>query len=131
LLEVKATNGSARTPFFLTRNECHLAMERPAEWRIYRVHLFAKEPRIFTIAPPLENVRRHSVHPFPPHPGAEADAGERDGWSGCQHNGRYELGQKRTGSPENVVSNHLSESQVIDSAGVRILDSLKLAPLGG
>ncbi len=55
LLEVKTTNGSARTPFFLTRNECDLAMERPADWRIYRVHLFAKEPRIFTIAPPLEN----------------------------------------------------------------------------
>jgi hypothetical protein len=54
LLEVKTTNGSARTPFFLTRNECDLAMERPADWRIYRVHLFAKEPRIFTIAPPLE-----------------------------------------------------------------------------
>jgi hypothetical protein len=55
LLEVKTTNGSARTPFFLSRNECALATERPADWRIYRVHLFAKEPRIFTIAPPLEN----------------------------------------------------------------------------
>jgi hypothetical protein len=54
LLEVKTTNGSARTPFFLTRNERELAAERPADWRIYRVHLFAKEPRIFTIAPPLE-----------------------------------------------------------------------------
>lgn len=55
LLEVKTTNGSARTPFFLTRNERDLAAERPADWRIYRVHLFAKEPRIFTLAPPLEN----------------------------------------------------------------------------
>jgi hypothetical protein len=54
LLEVKTTNGSARTPFFLTRNECDLAAERPMDWRIYRVHLFATEPRIFTIAPPLE-----------------------------------------------------------------------------
>jgi hypothetical protein len=54
LLEVKTTNGSARTPFFLTRNECDLAAERPQDWRIYRVYLFAKEPRIFTIAPPLE-----------------------------------------------------------------------------
>jgi hypothetical protein len=54
LLEVKTTNGAARTPFFLTRNECGLAVERPAHWRIYRVHLFAKDPRIFTIAPPLE-----------------------------------------------------------------------------
>jgi len=55
LLEVKTTNGAARTPFFLTRNERDLAAERPADWRIYRVHLFVKEPRIFAIAPPLEN----------------------------------------------------------------------------
>lgn len=54
LIEVKTTNGSARTPFFLSRNERNLSMERPAEWRIYRVHLFAKEPRIFTLSPPLE-----------------------------------------------------------------------------
>jgi len=56
LLEVKTTNGSAHTPFFLSRNECDLAMERPEDWRIYRVHLFCKQPRVFTIAPPLDNV---------------------------------------------------------------------------
>ena len=54
LLEVKTTNGSARTPFFLSRNECDVARERPADWCIYRVHQFANEPRIFTIAPPLQ-----------------------------------------------------------------------------
>lgn len=54
LLEVKTTNGSDRTPFFLSRNERAVAIERPSEWRIYRVHLFSTEPRIFTIAPPLE-----------------------------------------------------------------------------
>jgi Domain of unknown function (DUF3883) len=58
LIEVKTTNGSARTPFFMTRNECSLARERPAEWRIYRVHLFATGPRVFTISPPLENAVR-------------------------------------------------------------------------
>jgi Domain of unknown function (DUF3883) len=58
LIEVKTTNGSARTPFFLTLNECDMADERPAHWRIYRVHLFAKSPRVFTIAPPLANVVR-------------------------------------------------------------------------
>jgi hypothetical protein len=56
LIEVKTTNGSARTPFFLSRNECGIATERAADWRIYRVHLFATSPRIFTIAPPLENI---------------------------------------------------------------------------
>src|ERR1700722_14435808 len=58
LIEVKTTNGSARTPFFLSRNECDLATERPAAWQIYRVHLFAKSPRIFTITPPLANIVR-------------------------------------------------------------------------
>lgn len=53
LIEVKTTNGTARTPFFLTRNEHDLAGERPDSWRLYRVHLFAQDPRIFTIAPPL------------------------------------------------------------------------------
>jgi hypothetical protein len=55
LLEVKTTNGSARTPFFLSRNECSLAEERPQEFRIYGVHLFATERRIFTITPPLRD----------------------------------------------------------------------------
>jgi Domain of unknown function (DUF3883) len=55
LIEVKTTNGSARTPFFLTRNEFEVARQIPTQWQIYRVHLFATGPRVFTIAPPLEN----------------------------------------------------------------------------
>jgi len=54
LIEVKTTNGSARTPFFITRNERGMATERPDDWLIYRIHLFAKDPHIFSIAPPLE-----------------------------------------------------------------------------
>jgi uncharacterized protein DUF3883 len=54
LIEVKTTNGAARTPFFLSRNEREVATERPTDWSIYRVHLFARQPRIFTISPPLE-----------------------------------------------------------------------------
>jgi hypothetical protein len=54
LIEVKTTNGSARTPFYLSRNERQVAEQRPKDWCIYRVHLFAKEPRVFTVAPPLE-----------------------------------------------------------------------------
>jgi hypothetical protein len=54
LIEVKTTNGSARTPFYLSRTECEVAEERPSEWCIYRVHLFAQTPRVFTISPPLE-----------------------------------------------------------------------------
>lgn len=55
LIEVKTTNGSARTPFFITRNEFSVAKKIPAQWQIYRVHLFASRPRVFTISPPLES----------------------------------------------------------------------------
>ena len=61
LIEVKTTNGSARTPFFISRNEFGVAKESPAQWRIYRVHLFASGPRVFTIAPPLETSLRLST----------------------------------------------------------------------
>lgn len=54
LIEVKTTNGAARTPFFLTRNEHETAKARADSWQLYRVHLFAQTPRIFTLTPPLE-----------------------------------------------------------------------------
>lgn len=53
LIEVKTTNGAARTPFFLSENECQRASASAESWRLYRVHLFAQSPRIFQIAPPL------------------------------------------------------------------------------
>ena len=55
LIEVKTTNGGPTTPFFLSRNECYTASTCPDCWRLYRVHLFAQAPRIFTITPPLSN----------------------------------------------------------------------------
>lgn len=58
LIEVKTTNGAARTPFFITRNEMAVASERPVHWHLYRVHLFAQQPKIFTVRPPLEQVLR-------------------------------------------------------------------------
>lgn len=54
-IEVKTTNGAARTPFFLTRNEYETAAERADRWRLYRVHFFVQRPRIFALAPPLES----------------------------------------------------------------------------
>jgi hypothetical protein len=53
LIEVKTTNGGPRTPFFLSRNEHEVAAARADSWRLYRVHLFAQTPRIFTVSPPL------------------------------------------------------------------------------
>jgi Domain of unknown function (DUF3883) len=56
LIEVKTTNGAARTPFFISENECQRAAASAESWRLYRVHLFAQKPRIFQIAPPLSQV---------------------------------------------------------------------------
>jgi hypothetical protein len=56
LIEVKTTNGAARTPFFLSENECQRAAASVESWRLYRVHSFAQNPRIFLIAPPLNEM---------------------------------------------------------------------------
>lgn len=61
LIEVKTTNGAARTPFFMTRNEMAVAEERADHWHLYRVHLFAQQPRIFTVRPPLGSAL--TMHP--------------------------------------------------------------------
>ncbi len=58
LLEVKTTNGSPRTPFFLSRNEESLSREKPEAFQILRIYDFARQPRAFRIDPPLnEKVR--------------------------------------------------------------------------
>ena len=56
LIEVKTTNGAARTPFFLSENERQMAAASVESWRLYRVHSFAQNPRIFKIAPPLNEM---------------------------------------------------------------------------
>ncbi|MBN8607015.1 MAG: DUF3883 domain-containing protein [Caulobacterales bacterium] len=56
LIEVKTTNGGARTPFFLTRNEHDMSQACADQWRLYRVHLFAQKPSVFTLTPPLAQV---------------------------------------------------------------------------
>jgi hypothetical protein len=53
LLEVKTTCGAERTPFYLTRNELALSEERPADFRLVRLHQFANDPKIFVLVPPL------------------------------------------------------------------------------
>ncbi len=56
LIEVKTTNGAARTPFFISENECQRAAASAESWRLYRVHSFAQKPRIFQIAPPINKM---------------------------------------------------------------------------
>ena len=53
-LEVKTTNGSATTPFYITRNELHVSKQRPDVFRIFRLYDFRKRVRAYRLAPPLE-----------------------------------------------------------------------------
>lgn len=53
MIEVKTTNGAARTPFYLTRNEYEVSEASGDAWRLYRVHLFAQRPSSFTLTPPI------------------------------------------------------------------------------
>ena len=54
-LEVKTTNGSATTPFFLTQNEFCVSKEHADTFRVFRLYDFRKQPRAFCLAPPLED----------------------------------------------------------------------------
>lgn len=54
LIEVKTTAGYERTPFFLSENERAFSVERPDAFRLVRVFDFARAPRAFELAPPLE-----------------------------------------------------------------------------
>ena len=53
-LEVKTTVGSQTAPFYLTRNELSFSKERPQEFRVCRLYDFAKIPKMFELAPPLD-----------------------------------------------------------------------------
>ena len=54
LIEVKATRGGPNTPFWLTRTEREVSMERPDHWRLYRLHDLSAAPGLFVLPPPLE-----------------------------------------------------------------------------
>ena len=54
LVEVKTTNGWERSAFHITRNELEVANDNRDAWRLVRVWNFAREPRAFELAPPLD-----------------------------------------------------------------------------
>jgi len=54
LIEVKTTNGWERTPFYISRNELAVAEEREAEWCLFRLWNFSREPKAFELRPPLD-----------------------------------------------------------------------------
>ncbi len=47
LIEVKTTSYGPQTPFFVTRNELALSLDREAQYHLYRVYGFRKAPRLF------------------------------------------------------------------------------------
>lgn len=55
LLEVKTTNGSAHTPFFLSENERSFSIERADAFRLVRLYNFYDKPAGFELTAPLEN----------------------------------------------------------------------------
>jgi hypothetical protein len=61
LIEVKTTNGPAKTPFFLSENELAFSEERPDAFRLLRLYQFVEKPSAFELQPPLSD--RLALHP--------------------------------------------------------------------
>lgn len=55
LIEVKTTNGPAKTPFYLSENERLFSQERPEAFYLMRIHDFSNRPCGFELRPPLES----------------------------------------------------------------------------
>jgi hypothetical protein len=49
LIEVKTTRFGALTPFFASKNEVEISDERSAEYHVYRLFDFSKNPKLFQL----------------------------------------------------------------------------------
>jgi hypothetical protein len=58
LIEVKTTNLGARTPFYITRWEIEVSRRSPESYSLYRVHGFARDPRIYVLDGSVEERAR-------------------------------------------------------------------------
>ncbi len=58
LIEVKTTNLGVRTPFYITRWEIEVSRQNPATYSLYRVHGFARDPRIYVLDGSVEEQAR-------------------------------------------------------------------------
>jgi hypothetical protein len=56
LIEVKTTNGSALTPFYLSENERSFSDERPEAFALIRLYDFSEQPKAYELRPPLSAV---------------------------------------------------------------------------
>lgn len=55
-IEVKTTRGDIAVPFYISNNEIAVAQEKGESYKIYRVFDIEREPRIYTLNGPLEEV---------------------------------------------------------------------------
>jgi hypothetical protein len=58
LIEVKTTNLGPHTPFYITRWEIEVSRRTSLAWSLYRVHGFARDPRIYVLAGSIEDRAR-------------------------------------------------------------------------
>ncbi len=58
LIEVTTTNLGARTPFYITRWEIEVSRRRSDAYSLYRVHGFARDPRIYVLDGSVEERAR-------------------------------------------------------------------------
>lgn len=58
LVEVKTTNLGPRTPFYITRWEIEVSRDRADAYSLYRVHGFARDPRIYVLDGSVEERAR-------------------------------------------------------------------------
>ncbi|MBR0913865.1 DUF3883 domain-containing protein [Bradyrhizobium japonicum] len=54
LMEVKTTNGHARTRFWLSANQCEVAASNPDTYRVRRIYHFRNGAQMFDVKPPLD-----------------------------------------------------------------------------
>jgi hypothetical protein len=48
-IEVKTTNYGVRTPFYITKGEVSFSERRSDAFSLYRVHGFARDPRLYVL----------------------------------------------------------------------------------
>ena len=55
LIEVKTTRFGELTPFFASKNEVEISETREAEWQLYRLFNFVRQPKLFVLPGSLRN----------------------------------------------------------------------------
>lgn len=55
LIEVKTTRFGESTPFFASKNEVQVSETRDAEWQLYRLFNFVRQPKLFVLPGSLRN----------------------------------------------------------------------------